>query len=86
MKADFAAIVIESRGHLEELYSNAENAATWLNEILRGNEDEPLVVEESAPDYSNLFRQLQKKWSFTRPDLLQQLVDELTIVPLEERM
>ena len=86
LKADFAAIVIETRGHLEELYSNVENAATWLNEILRGNEDEPLVVEESAPDYSKLFRQLQKKWSFTRPDLLQQLVDELTIVSLKKRM
>ena len=71
LKEDFAALVIETRRCLKKRYSDAEEAATWINEILRGTQDEPPVVEVSVSDYSNLFIQLQKKWSFTKPDLLQ---------------
>ena len=86
LKAEFAAIVTETRKCVKARHSDPEDAASWLNEILRGTQNEPLIVEESAPDYSNLFRQLQKKWSFTNHDLLQQLLDKLKDDLLNEKM
>ena len=44
LKLDFAAIVTETRRCLRDRYSNPEDAASWLNEILRGTQDEPLVI------------------------------------------
>ena len=33
LKEDFAALVIETRRCLKKRYSDAEEAATWINEI-----------------------------------------------------
>ena len=83
LKADFANIVTDTQVCLEDRYSNPKYARSWLNEILRGTKDEPLVIEESASDY---FLQLQNKWSFTNPTLLQQLADKLKNALLKGKM
>lgn len=68
-------------------FPDADDAAIWLTEILRGTQNEPLVVEESvSADFNNLFRQLQKKWSFTNPTLLQQLLYRLRNVSLNDKI
>ena len=82
LKSDFADTVVETHKKLKDRCSDPEDAASWLNEILRGTKDEPLVIEESVSDYNDLFRLLQKKWSFTDPTLIQQLVDKLRNVSL----
>ena len=62
---------------LETRKLSAPLAAVWLNDILRGTQNEPLLVEESVSDCIDLFRKLQEKWSFTNPTLLQQLLKKL---------
>ena len=64
----------------------AEATAVWLNEILRGSRDEPLVIEDKVEDYADIFSQLQKKWSFTSPTLLRQLVENMGNGSLSKRM
>ena len=74
LKVEYAAIATEACQQLKDRHQSAVLAAVWLNEILRGSQNEPLIVEESVSEYSDLFQQLQKKWSFTNPTLLEQLL------------
>ena len=60
--------------------------AVWLNEILRGTQDEPLAIEVNVDNYDELFRKLQQKWSFTRPIFLQQLTKSIENDTLSQQM
>ena len=77
LKDDYAAIATEACGCLETHDRSAALTAVWVNEVFRGPQNEPLIVEGSVSEYSDLFRQLQKKWSFTNPTLLEQLLEKL---------
>ena len=74
LKVDCAAIATKVCGCLETHNRSAALTAVWLNKVLKGTQSEPLIVEESVSEYNDLFRQLQKKWSFTNPTLLEQLL------------
>lgn len=74
LRVDYAAIATKACKCLETHDRSAAHTAVWLNEVLRGTHSEPLIVERSVSEYSDLFLQLQKKWSFTNPTLLEQLL------------
>ena len=84
LKREFTDISCQARQWLESRYPEAKGAAWWLNETLRGRKDEPLVVEGSVSDYGELGDQLQKKWSFTNPDFLEQLIGETDITLIQQ--
>ena len=73
LKRDFADIVVGVCDWIRNRYPEAENAAVWLNEILKDFQSEPIAVQN---DYSTIFEQLQKRWSFTNTGALQQLAKE----------
>ena len=77
LKGEYAAIATKACSCLEARNQSAVLTAVWLNEILRGTKDEPLIVGEKVTNYSDLFLQLQTKWSFTNPDFLEQLLEIL---------
>ena len=76
LKIDFADIVVGACRWLRNRYPNAEDAAVWLNEALKGLQSEPLVVKGSVSDHSTLLEKLQEKWSFTNRTFLQQLIEK----------
>ena len=84
LKREFTDISCRARQWLESHYPKAKGAAWWLNETLRGRKDEPLVIEGSVSDYGELGDQLQKKWSFTNPDFLEQLIGETDITLIQQ--
>ena len=86
LKLTFADLVVTVHQCLKASRSDAEATAVWLNEILRGSRDEPLVIEDKVEDYADIFSQLQKKWSFTSPTLLRQLVENMGNGSLSKRM
>ena len=86
LKLSFADLVVTAHQCLKADHPDAETTALRLNEILRGSRDEPLVIEGRVENYSDLFCQLQAKWSFTTPILLQQLVEMIKNDSLTERM
>ena len=88
LKIDYAAIAIEACECLENHKPSlsAVYRAVWLNDRLRGSQDEPLIVAEGVSTYSDLFAKLQKKWSFTNPDLLKQLLQKLGNHSLLEKL
>lgn len=88
LKNDYATIATKACQCLENHNPSlsAAHTAVWLNEILRGTQDEPLIVEERVSTYSDLFLQLQKKWSFTNPALLKQLLEILENESLSEEL
>ena len=62
------------------------SVAVWLNEKLRGAQDEPLAIEVDVKNYDELFRALQQRWSFTRPTFLQQLTKIIKNEALSQKM
>ena len=86
LKNSFAEIVSKTCRSLQNHYPDPQDATVWLNECLRGTIDEPLVIEQSVADYSDLFRQLQRKWSFSKPAILQRMVEKIEDSTLIEEM
>ena len=71
---------------LRERYPKAQEAAIWLNEMLRGRPSEPLVAEDSVQNHDALRKLLQTKWSFTNSRFVQGLVECTGDEALIERM
>ena len=72
---------------LDHLYPETKDAVRWLNATLRGLQSEPLVVPSSSvSDKIPLDDQLQKRWSFTNPAILEGLVEKTNDEDLIERM
>ena len=86
LKREFTDISMKAREHLKAKYSDAKEAAWWLNETLGGTLNEPLVVKGSVSDYAQLGEQLQNKWRFANPDFLEQLIQEIEDTGLIEQM
>ena len=86
LKSDFGDIVVRALRWLRERYPEAQEAATWLNEMLRGHPSEPLVAEASVRNHDALRKLLQTKWSFTNSRFLQGLVESTEDEALIERM
>ena len=84
LKREFRNISMKARRWLKDTYPDAQEAAWWLNDTLGGSQDEPLVVEASKSDYGKIGDQLQKKWSFTNPDFLEQLIGEMDTTLIEQ--
>ena len=81
---EFADIVVRTFRWLDHRYPETRDAIRWLNESLRGQQSEPLVisVSEDVP----LDEQLQKRWSFTNSSFLEGLVKKTNDQDLIERM
>ena len=94
LKKMFASLVAkvhrEFEIHVSNLVENTAadipSVAVWLNEILRGTQDEPLAIEVNVGSYDDLFRALQHKWSFTRPTFLRQLTEIIENEALSQQM
>ena len=86
LRSSFAEIEFKTCQILQNHWPDPQIAAVWLNECLRGTTDEPLVIEQSVADYNDLFQQLQRKWSFTNPAILQIMVKKIKYDTLIEEM
>ena len=71
---------------LKDRYPDAQDAAVWLNEMLKGPQSEPLTVEDNIGNHDALWKMLQTKWSFTNTRFLQGLVESTEDAALIERM
>ena len=84
LQSDFAEIALEAAKCLKNKYpDDPETAGKWLNEVMRGIQDEPLVVGAgvTAVSHDDLFKHLQTKWSFTNPTNLEKLIRKLQTAP-----
>ena len=77
LKSDFSMIVVSACSWLRNHFPEAEDATVWLNEILKVHQQDPPVVQGVVRDHPALREQLQAKWSFVNPDILQRLVNEI---------
>ena len=84
LQSEFAEIALEASKCLKNKYpDDPETAGKWLNEVMRGIQDEPLVVGAgvTAVSHDDLFKHLQTKWSFTNPTNLEKLIRKLQTAP-----
>ena len=87
LRTEFAAIVVQALKWLDHHYPETKDAVRWLNESLRGLQSEPLPVPSSSvSDTVPLDEQLQKRWSFTNPAILEGLVEKTNERDLIEKM
>ena len=85
-KRRFAFLVMEATEFLKKSFPVPENLMVLLNELLKSDLNEPLMIEKSVAKHGELFLQLQKKWSFTNPTILQQLISYLAGEALQQKM
>ena len=86
LKSEFGDIVVRALRWLKYRYPDAQDAAVWLNETLRGLPSEPLAIEDDIGNHDALWKILQTKWSFTNSRFLQGLVESSRDAGLIERM
>lgn len=76
-KVEFMEIVWEASEALKASFSNVEELAVKVNEIMKDDKGEPLVFEPLPTSHSEVFPKLQKQWSYTNPEFLHQLIHRL---------
>ena len=87
LKTEFGDIVVLALRWLDNRYPETRDAVRWLNEVLRGPKGDPLVLTSSSlSEDVPLVDQLQEKWTFTNPTILEGLVDKTNDSTLIERM
>lgn len=86
LKEDFTQLSLSARHQLKKRYPDAGDAKVFVNEMLRGRPDEPLVVRGQISNHDEIFDLLQEKWSPTNPTLLQQLINCIGDDSHKERM
>ena len=72
--------------YLKKSYPDTENLIVLLNDLLKGDLKEPLMIEQPVATHIDLFLLLQTKWSFTNPTILQQIINYLAGEDLQQRM
>ena len=73
LTTDFADIVVEAHKWLKNRYPDAEDAAVWLNQVLKIDKKAPFVVCD-VRNHSQLIKQLQKSFHYTAPDSLHHFI------------
>lgn len=76
-KDEFMEIVWEASEALKANFSNVEELAVKVNEILKDDKGEPLVFETLPTSHSQVFPVLQKQWSYTNSEFLYQLIHRI---------
>ncbi len=84
LKLEFTNIATKAFEVLKNQQPNAGSLTVWLNELLKGDLKEPLMCENIATNHEQLFLLLQKKWSFTNSDILEQLINYLDNKSLQQ--
>ena len=84
LKLEFTNIATKAFEVLKQQHSNSGSLTVWLNELLKGDLKEPLMCETIAVNHDELFLLLQKKWSFTNPDILEQLINYMDNKALQQ--
>ena len=85
-KRRYAFLEMEATEFLKKSYPDPESLMVLLNGLLKSDLKEPLTIEKPVATHSELFLQLQKKWSFTNPTILQQLIKYLAEEALKQKM
>ena len=85
-KKRYAFLAMKATDYLKKHYRDPESLMVLLNDLLKSDSKEPLMIEQPVSTYGELFLQLQKKWSFTNPTILQQLINYLTGKDLQQEM
>lgn len=85
LRREFSDISMKALRWLKRNYSDAQEASYWINEILSGTQEEPPVTE-GVSNFGELGDQLQKKWRFANPGVLEQLVEETQDATLIQQM
>ena len=85
-KKRYAFLAMEATEYLKKSYHDPESLMVLLNDILKSDLKEPLMIEQPVATHGELFLQLQKKWSFTNPTILQQLISYLAGEALQQKM
>ena len=85
-KRRFAFLEMEMTDYLKKSYPDPESLMVLLNSLLKSGSKEPLMIEVPVATYGELFLQLQNKWSFTNPTILQQLINYLAGEALQQKM
>ena len=86
LKKRYAFLAMEVTEYLKKSYPDPETSMVLLNDLLKGDLNEPLMIEQPVATHGELFLQLQKKWSFTNPTILQQLIKTLEEENLQQKM
>ena len=76
-KRRYAFLAMEATDYLKKSYRDPESLMVLLNDLLKSDLKEPLMIEQPVATHGQLFLQLQKKWSFTNPTILQQIINYL---------
>ena len=85
-KIRYAFLALEATEYLKKSYRDPETLMVLLNDLLKSDLKEPLTIEKPVATHGELFLQLQKKWSFTNPTILQQLIKNLAEEALKQKM
>ena len=85
-KRRFAFLSMEATEYLKKRFPDPESLIVLLNDLLKIDLKEPLMIEQPVATHLELFLQLQKKWSFTNPTILQQLINYLAGEDLQQKM
>ena len=85
-KNRFAHLAMGAMDYLKKSYPDTENLIVLLNDLLKGDLKEPLMIEQPVATHIDLFLLLQTKWSFTNPTILQQLINYLAGEDLQQKM
>ena len=83
LKTEFGDIVVLALRWLENRYPEPRDAVRWLNEVLRGLQNEPLVIPNGNIPLDKV---LQGKWSFTNPATLEGFIQKTNDKDLIGRM
>ena len=85
-KRRFAFLAMEVTEYLKKRFPDPISLMVLLNDLLKSDLNEPLMIEQPVATHAELFLQLQKKWIFTNPTIFQQLINYLTGEDLQQRM
>ena len=85
-KRRYAFLTMEMADYLKKSYPDPETLMVLLNGLLKSDLKEPLMIEVPVTTYGELFQQLEKKWGFTNPTILQQLINYLAGEALQQKM
>ena len=77
---------MEVTDYLKKSYPDPEGLMVLLNGLLKSDSKESLMIKVAVTTHGELFLQLQRKWSFTNPTILQQLINYLTGEALQQKM